>query len=54
MCVYDRVREIERERTHLLGIWDRTISPSVRRERERQKERGSECERDMAHIKYTN
>lgn len=45
--------ERERERTHLLGIWDGAISPSVRK-RERKKRRGSKCERDMACLRYTN
>lgn len=48
----ERIKERERERTHLLGIWDRAISPSVRKER--KKRRGSKCERDMACLRYTN
>lgn len=50
MCVYDR----EREKTRLLGIWHRVISPSVRREKEIKKEMGHKCERDMAFLRYSN
>lgn len=35
-------REKKSERPHLLGIWDRAISPSVERERKKERVRGGE------------
>lgn len=39
MCVTEREGG-RGGRTHLLGIWDRAISPPVRREKERKTEEG--------------
>lgn len=35
-----------------LGFWDRATSPSIKREKERNRSEGDACESDRARLKY--